>query len=201
MSGIQYSLTFQNNSTNFGSVCVYQTDPRLGPDVMSLAWFAKPTHPTTSETFRWSLNYGFIWSETQTLAPGIIVNASQVWEADLTQKNKVTFLKERNAYTFRNLTRGERPGVLQIEEGDELPASQAKVGISMSGAGIFVKQAQPNVTLFFEPSPEYWITFGNYVPGQVLSVTEIVNKKKIEFGHDVFSAVATLKADNTWSIS
>jgi hypothetical protein len=200
MSETQYSLTFQNNSTNFGNVCIYQTDPGLGPDVMSLAWFAKPTHPTTEETFKWGLDYGFIWDETGELVPGVIFNASQVWAADLNKKNKVTFLRERNAYTFRNLTKGDRSGVLQIEESDMLPARQATVGISMSGSGIFVKQAQPNMTLYFEPHPEYWITFGNYSPGQVLNVTEISNKQKIEFAHDIFSVTAVLNVDNTWSV-
>jgi hypothetical protein len=200
MSKTEYSITFQNYSTNFGNVCIYQTDPNLGPDVMSLAWFAKPTHPTTEESFTWTIDYGFIWDETGELVPGVVFDASQVWPADLTQNNKIKFSRTNDAYTFSDLSKGSISGVLEIDEDDTIPLKRASIGISMAGAGTFVKQAQPNMTLFFEPHPEYWITFGNFEPGEVLNITEITNKQRIEFDPGVFAITAILNKDNTWKI-
>jgi hypothetical protein len=200
MSEVKYSLTFINNSTNSGNACIYQTDPDLGPDVMSLAWFAKPTHPTTEETFSWQIDYGFIWDETGELVPGVVFDASQVWPADLTQANKISFSLINEAYTFSNLTKGSMQGVLEIDEDSTIPLKRASVGISMAGAGTFAKQAQPNMTLFFEPHPEYWITFGNFESGEVLNMTELTSKQKIEFDPGVFDKIVILNKDNTWTV-
>ncbi|MZP29778.1 protein rhiA [Heliobacterium undosum] len=197
----QYSVVFKNNSSNFGTVCLYQTCPELDADVMSLAWFSKSAHPTTKLTFKWDIKYSFIWDETGVLVPGVVFDASQTWDADLSNNNAITFTKQNGAYTFKDLVRGEKDGMLQITEDYTVPVKQAAVGIGMSGAGTFVKQAQPNMTLFFKPHPEYWITFGNYVQGQVLDVTEITNKAKIEFGPGIYQMVAVLKDDNSWEIT
>lgn len=105
-----------------------------------------------------------------------------------------------NAYTFNNLTKGSIAGALEIDEDDTVPLKRASVGIAMAGAGTFVRQAQPNLTLFFQPHPEYWITFGNYEPGEVLNITEITNKQKIEFEPGIFSVNAVLNKDNTWTV-
>jgi hypothetical protein len=201
MSGKKYSLTFINNSTNYGDVCIYQADPNFGPEVMSLAWFAKASHPTTRETFKWNADYGFIWDETGEVVPGVVFNASQVWAGDLEQKNKVSFSKVDDAYTFSNLRKGNVEGVLEIDQDGTIPLKRASVGIAMDGSGIFVKQAQPNMTLIFQPRPEYWITFGNFESGEVLNITEITNKQKIEFEPNVFSVTAVLNEDNTWTVT
>ncbi|MZP29779.1 protein rhiA [Heliobacterium undosum] len=196
----KYSVVFKNNSTNFGKVCIYQTNPALGPDVMSLAWFSKAAFPTTTMTFTWEINYSFIWDETGELVPGVVFDASQTWDADLQNLNSVTFCKENGAYTFKNLTRGAKSGVLQLTEDYTVPLKQAAVGIGMSGSGTFVKQAQPNMNLFFKPHPNYWITFGNYEQGEVLDLTEITSKAKIEFSPGSYKKAVTLKEDNTWEL-
>ena len=201
MSDKKYSVTFRNETSNFGNVCIYQANPYLGYDVMSLAWFVKPTHPTTEVTFTWDVNYGFIWDETGEIVPGVIFNAAQVWAADLEQNNKVTFSMVNNAYTFSDLSKGSVAGALEIYEDSTIPIYRASVGIAMSGAGIFVKQARPNMNLLFKPNPEYWITFGNFEPGEILNISEITNAQRIEFNPGVFSVNVTLNMDYTWSIT
>ncbi len=196
----KYSINFENNSTNYGKACIYQADPQMGPYVMSLAWFAKPAHPTTSIRFEWNLDYSFVWAETGELVPGVVFEASQAWEADLLGKNLVTFTMDKDAYTFTDLTKGENKGVLQIIQDSSIPLKHASVGIGMSGAGTFAVQAQPNLNLDFTPHPEYWITFGDYESGEVLDITQITNKAKIEFAPGVYSMDAILNEDNTWTI-
>lgn len=199
---VQYSVIFVNNSSQTGSACIYQKDPDITiPDVMSLAWFAKDAAPTTKIAFSWSIEYDFVWSETGTLVPGVVFMASQVWPADLSSDNQVTFTNSDGAYTFSNQIAGPRTGNLYIKEDESIPVGVASVGIGMSGFGTFVVQAQPNMNLIFTPDPEYWITFGNYMQGEVVDITEVNNPAQIKFPPNVYSMTAILNPDNTWTIT
>lgn len=200
-TGTQYSVVFVNNSDQTGSACIYQQDPNIGvPDVMSLAWFSQIAAPTTTVVFQWTINYNFVWSETGNLVPGVVFTASQTWDADLSSNNQVTFTNNGGAYTFQNLTAGPSQGNLYIQQAGTIPADQASVGVGMSGFGTFVVQAEPNMNLIFTPQPEYWITFGNYIQGQVMDITEVSNPGQIQFPANVYSMTATLNSDNTWTI-
>ncbi len=196
-----YSLIFVNNSSMLGDACVYQTDPNINdPNVMSLAWFSKRATPTTRVKFDWTIDYSFVWSETGVLVPGVVFSASQEWAADLSNKNQVQFTKAGGAYSFQNQGTGPQPGSLYIREDSTIPAKQASVGIGMSGAGTFAVQAQPNITAIFTPHPKYWISFGNFMAGQVLDITTITSAAAIDFPYAVYSMTAILNPDNTWTV-
>lgn len=198
----QYSVNFKNNSDMSGDACIYQTDPDItDPNVMSLAWFSKAAHPTTRVLFTWQVNYSFVWSNTGLLKPGVVFIASQAWDADLSMKNQVGFTYQANAHTFKDLTQGPRNGSLYINQDNSIPPQIASVGIGMSGSGTFVRQAEPNIDLVFTPHPEYWITFGTFTEGQVLDITEITHPAALEFPPNVYKLVATLNADNTWTVT
>jgi len=200
-NGVKYSVQFRNHSSNNGSVCVYQTQPDLSSNVMSLAWFTQYVYQTSTATYSWSIDYSFVWAETGELMPGITFLDTQNWSADLSTTNKVTFTHDaqHGAYTFKDQTAGSA-GSLTIVEDNTIPLKQASVGIGMSGAGTFVVQAQPNLSLIFTPHPQYWITFGNYTQGEVLDITSITNAALLSFPTGVYSLVATLNQDNTWTI-
>lgn len=199
-SGVQYTLIFVNNSTNFADACVYQQDPNISSaNPLSLAWFTKAAYPGTNVIFQWSINYNFVWSQTGTLAPGVIFTASQHPSADLSTTNKITLTKVGGAYNFINQGPGT-PGTLNIIEDGTVPKYDASVGIGMSGFGTFVVQAQPNWNLNFTPHPEYWITFGTYTQGQVMDISSISNPQQIEFPENVYSLTATLDSNNNWTV-
>lgn len=200
MNSVKYSVTFRNRSCNRGSVCIYQTNPNLEPDVMSLAWITKRVHPTTTVTFEWSEDYGFTWSETGELKPGIIFRASQIWLADEKYYNSVVYKYIDEAYTFENLSHRDKNGIFYIEQDYTIPLRTSSVGISVAGASAFVTQAQPNLTLMFKPKTDYWITFGNYSQGEVLNLAEICNKQKLNFGLNMYNMNATLNEDNSWEV-
>ena len=201
MAGVQYSLTFLNNSSNTWDACVYQNDPDLGnPNVQSLAWFSKTAAPTTKILFSWTVDYSFVWSETGQLIPGVLFSASQNWDADLSSTNQVTFTKSGGAFTFQNQTKGPQGGTLYIGEDGTIPKNTASVGIGMSGSGVYVVQAQPNITATFTPHPVYYITFGTYTQGEVLDIGQITNDAQIAFPPNVYAMTAILNADNTWTI-
>ena len=170
-------------------------------DVFSLAWFAKKANPSTSVTFKWSLDYSFVWDETGVLTPGVTFDASQVVSADPanTNQNAVTFDCPDGAYQFEP-AQGPAPGSLYINESGNIPANQASVGVGMAGYGIFADQAQPNLNLAFTPDPNYWIIAGTFVQGQVMAEETFTQAAPVVFPDNVYSMTATLQANNTWSV-
>lgn len=195
-----YKLIIQNNSMEYGCVCVFQDHINSG--VMPVAWFVKAAHPTTKVYCKWTTNYSFVWGEMESQRPGSEFEAAQMWDADPSGMNRIVFSKLNDAYTFKDLSAGAPTGSFEIMQDSAIPPSnQAFVGIAMSGSPIFVKQAQPNLNLAFSMPSEYWITFGNYRYGEVLRVEEIMNRGKIRFESGVYVMSVTLNQDNTWTIS
>ena len=198
---MQYSVTFRNESENFGDICIYQEDPNLDIDVMSLAWLTKPTHPRTTIQFTWSTDYIFIWKKINKLYSKTIIRSSEIIDTDLNTNNMVELSYENNAYRFKNLqTNLDKADELCIVENETIPLNDALVGIGMSGMGTFVKQAQPNRNLLFKPKPKYWIAFGRYSQGEVLDITRITNKALLRFKPNLYSLIVILKEDNNWEI-
>ena len=55
MSGLQYSVQWQNQSSDSGNVFMFQRPPDIGvPNVFSLAWFSKYAWPTARGIFSWA---------------------------------------------------------------------------------------------------------------------------------------------------
>lgn len=201
MSATNYSINFYNNSTMPGNICVYQQDPDVtNPYVMSLAWFTKLTNPGTKASFTWGISYSFVWDETGQLIPGVIFDASQTLPASLLNNNSITLSKADGAYQFTNQASTSNTGTLYVNNEFTVPPLEASVGIGMSGAGTFVKQAQPNMTFDFTPHPEYWVTFGDFVKGEVLDITEITNNAPVIFPPNVYAMDVILDQSNRWTI-
>ncbi len=197
----QYTLRFVNNSSATRSFLCYQQDPNIGvPNVVSLAWFAKQSRPGTVVDFTWTIDYSFVWSETGVLTPGVAFIASQVVPADPKGVNKILFDYVGGAYGFEPPTTGGNPGSLTINTAAGFPPNQAAIGIGMSGAGTFAVQAYPNDNAIFTPHPQYWVAFGNYMPGQVLDITNINNPANVAFPTNVYAMVATLNSDFSWTV-
>lgn len=201
--GTEYTLIFRNESSNTGDACVYQYDPDMEvQDVMSLAWFAKGAAPTTILVFTWTIDYCFAWSEIGELVPGVIFEASQIWDADLATTNQVTLkMIDGEIYTFADQCPGSYSGNLYILGDKTLPVREASVGIGMAGAPTYVAPAQPNWEWIYTPKPLYWITFGTFDPGEVLDVESISHKARVHFPPNVYSMTAILNWDNTWTVT
>jgi hypothetical protein len=202
-SGTTYTLIFQNNSINTWTAAVYQQPPDIGQqNVMSLAWFAQAAAPTTNIRFNWEIEYEFVWSETGTLSSGVVFTASQTWQTNPQgQNNQVGFtFGNGGPFTFTNQAAGPQQGTLYIVQDETIPENTASVGIAMYNSGTFAVQAEPNINASFTPQPNYWITFGDYVQGQVIDVQQITNEAEIVFPSNVFSMTAILNPDNTWTV-
>jgi rhizosphere induced protein len=197
-NGYQYTVVFQNNSTNAGTVALYQVPPDV-PGSMPLAWLTRYAYPTTRVTLTWTLQYDFVWSQTGLLVPGVVATAAQVWPADLITTNQVTLTYDR-AFTFKNQQAGPQSGSLFINADATIPVNTASVGIGMAGAPTMLVQAQPNMSYVFTPRPEYWISFGNYTTGEAIDISSMTSAAQIVFPPNIYSMTATLNANNTWTI-
>jgi hypothetical protein len=71
----------------------------------------------------------------------------------------------------------------------------------MSGSGTFAIQAVPNTRAGFTPHAEYWVTFGQYTPGQVLDVGTITNTVAVIYPDSITSRTVTLQPDNTLAVA
>jgi hypothetical protein len=198
---VQYSVQWQNQSTQTGDIFMFQQQPNIGvPNVFSLAWFSKYVAPTTRGTFQWPVTFNFVWAETGVLAPGVVFSAGQFPPADLTTSNQISLTRSGGAYNFINQGPGSQPASLYITEDGTIPSAQAAVGIGMAGVGTFVVQAQPNTNLIFTPTPTYWIAFGNAIVGQALNIVAISNPMQITFPPGVTSMSTVFQANNTWTV-
>lgn len=200
----QYSLTCVNKSDQIGSFAVFQKAPPLTTpgNVFSLAWFARPTHPGTTVTFTWSVDYSFVWSETGVLKPGINFNASEVMPANPDRQNMVQLTVDRyGASHFNNLNGSGATGSLTIQQMANVVPNRTSVGVGMSGSGTFVVQAAPNMTAVFTPHPNYWVLFGNYQTGDVMDIEDITSAEEVTYGGSLTSRTAVLGLDNLIVVS
>ena len=95
-----------------------------------------------------------------------MLTGSQMWPVDTL--NQVTLSHAGGYYTFSNQIAGPDPKNYYINQDTSIPANMAAAGLGMAGQATFAVQAQPNFTLIFNPTPSYFIAFGNYTNGQVL---------------------------------
>ncbi|EEQ09580.1 hypothetical protein [Yersinia mollaretii] len=201
-NGTPYQVKFINQSPSAWIVYLYQKMPNQPSDVFSLAWQASPfkVAPNSFFTFKWSIDYSFIWGRTGALTDGVVFEAGAVLDADPAGNNQVTFDTANNTPAFSNLSSGGQAGKLTIMEGSHMPNNVYSTGIGMSGQGTFVQQVLTNTTQLYTPEPLYYIAAGQGVQmGQVLAQT-VTNASELKYTGNVYSLVATLTETQQWSI-
>ena len=211
---VSLTVLFQNASTNSASVVLYQKDPEAATGEYSIAWMAQAASPNMSVQFQWQETYNFVQGSTGVLATGVIFQAAQVLDADLSTANKVELeLQDDDEFAFSEPTQGVSAGQLMIQNSSDVPMNSISEGIGMAGKGTFLVQAQPNSAFLFTPQPQYWIAFGDFSQGEVLDPSYMFGGKslssksiyglptQIEFPNGVDTMVATLNADNSWTIA
>ena len=200
MTSNNFSIIFVNKSNNAGSATIYQNDPSLGVSgAHSLAWFSKFANPDTSAFFDWTVDYSFTWADTGVLAPGVIYRSAQTLPADLTTSNQTT-LTFNGGFQFINQGAGPIAGSLQVLQDNTIPPRQGAVGIGLGERPVYAVQAQPNISLTFNPKPQYFLTFGNFLEGEVLDLASITNAVALDFPSRTFSLTVTLNPDNTFTV-
>jgi hypothetical protein len=154
------------------------------------------TFPTTSVSLEWTLEYGFFWMKPLGVSR---LKVYQFRVADATHSNQITLHSDR-AYRFQDQGPGRAPGKLYIRQDRTVPLRQAWVGVSMAGSGILATPAQPNLELVLKPPFSYWITFGDFRPGELLDMERIKRAVRVEIPFDRQAVSTVLHADNTLTV-
>ncbi|MEV7229944.1 hypothetical protein AB0M79_23440 [Polymorphospora sp. NPDC051019] len=204
LAATSYSVTIINNSAiDDENAIVFQQQPSQPSDVHSLAWLSKMCHAGTSVTFTWDVDYNFVWGQTGTLKPGVNYDAGQVIPADLDTANTVSLSYIDDGFEFGKPTSGAAGGSLVVKQDGTVPgpnsSDQGSVGIGMSGAGTFVVPTQPATGVEFEITPTYWLAFGSYLPGTVVTEDILTSPYELQFPDGETKATATFDGVN-WSV-
>ncbi|MFI9530443.1 hypothetical protein [Micromonospora rosaria] len=205
LTGTPYSVTIVNNSKiDDENAIVFQQQPSQPADMYSLAWLSKMCHAGTSITFKWTIDYNFVWGQTGTLKPGVDYEAGQIIPADLQNQNMVTLSYIDDGFEFGTPTSGAAPGSLLITEDETVPgpglATQGSVGIGMSGAGTFVVPTQPKTGAQFLLTPTYWLAFGSYKAGTVVTEDILTEPYQLKYPDGETDATAVFDGEN-WTIT
>lgn len=201
-AGTEYSLKLINQSSRAWTFFVYQQCVDQTPDMFSLAWFASPYKIRQGDaiTFRWQIDYVFVWSDTGVLRPGISFDASGNKPADPNGKNTTQFDLSPGP-GLSDPVQAPPVGSLVIHDGDDVPNGRFSVGIGMSGQGTFAVQAGTGLNHMFTPTPSYWIAAGDDIQvGTVLNIKTVTDTAEVKFPSAVNNLVATLGDDNRWTI-
>lgn len=193
------SITFYNASSRDGAFMCFRTTSGV-----SLAWWAKQTHPRTRVRFDWITQYDLFWAEGASLAPGTLVWANETLPVDplgKTGPNAVTFDKVDGAFEFRDPIVSDRLGTLAIASSGVIPLGAAALAIGMSGLPYRAVPAVPDQTVVFSPNSDYWIAFGPYATGEVLEPHQITTAAKLAFPTNVSAMTAIYGENCAWSIA
>ena len=200
----QYTLTCINHSSRTGDFCVFQKLPSIMtmPGILfDTVWLVRPGIPGDSVTFAWTSDYGFTWSETGPLMPGVAVRANQTWPADPGGDNCIELTADGSGATaFDNASDKGTPGSLTIYQAGSVVPRQISIGIAMSGNPICAIQAVPKMTAVFTPQPSCYVTFGTFQQGQVIDLSDMLPScQRVIFAGTQTSATVVLGANNLLS--
>jgi hypothetical protein len=201
-----YSLRLENASNFAGDFCVYATAPENKDSIYSLAWFTKRCVPESAATFLWDVNFSFMWEESGLLVPGVTFKADQdkPTEPNDIARNSIVLTHEGGSYDFippyspkHKTTKGN----MGIFTDGTIPHGKAALGIGINGASAFATQATPNFTFTFIPHLRYWVTFGNYIKGEVLDLNAQSDVQELIYDDpNNLKKILKLNKSNKWEI-
>lgn len=195
-----YKVKITNESKRAWTFFVYQTPPA---NAQSLAWFASPYKIDVGDniSFTWEIDYQFQWDNTGVLQPGVNFTASGGKACDPAGNNMTKFTVAKDSPHLDPSTPGAPKGTLVIDDGPEVPPNTFSVGLAMSGNGIYVVNAGPNLSHVFTPTPTYWVSAMNNVKvGDVMDMKTISQTAELRFPPNVYQMSATLTDKNQWEI-
>jgi hypothetical protein len=208
----QYALTVVNSSQQpRPQFAVFASLPvKANYESVNVAWFAQEIDPTNQYTFRWSLEWAFVWS-----ASGTDLNAGVTWQAtgsraanpDSASTSAVSFEYDGGDFSFRATEppQGQQPdgSTLWILDAPSVPTPSiepSSVGVALEGRPVCVLEAGPNLRQTFTLHPTYYIDAGNYLAGQMVDGADLTAFQKLEYADGATALTATLNPDNTWTV-
>lgn len=194
-----YSLTVKNEGTETGDFCIYQTDDNQTENIRSLVWFSKRAHPHTELKFEWNIDYGFSWSETGTLVPGMVFEAQEVKPIDLAipAETASALSADGDRLCYKQTEKTVSAGEIGLLTDETVPEKSYSIGVLMSGAPVFAVEATPNYNFSFKPDPQYHIALGQFDVGEVLDMDKLAGAISLDLSEQTPNCTVTLRPDGT----
>ncbi|MBV8581684.1 MAG: hypothetical protein JOZ86_13745 [Candidatus Eremiobacteraeota bacterium] len=195
------TLSFYNNSAKDGFLVISQFAPVEGEPVF--VWLTKYANPGGRVQFTWTNDYAFVWSDTGTLVPGVVVTTGQLLPTTLHGQNMVTFVYDAAVESFKFVDQGDGQGGGRffIRCNETIVPGMASVGLAQSGAPVRLMPANPQMTYVFEPPMNtYFVGFGQGAERPYVVANTFAPFEKIDWQMNIAKMDATLNADGSWKI-
>ena len=198
-----YTVQVVNNSKTAWKFFVYRS-PIEDLTPLTLAWLATPSQIPNGGTteFYWQTKYEFVWSAGDVQPEKIVKVLGQI-DCDPNSANSTKFTAGPDPGFSDPVYRDTKiKGALYIDCCPMIIPGMFGVGYGMSGSASAVANVGPNWILRFDSIAPYNIAAIDEVEqGEVMDVKTITLSAEIQFPDDVYNMTATLKADDTWSIT
>ncbi|ASS49009.1 MAG: hypothetical protein A3D31_05255 [Candidatus Fluviicola riflensis] len=200
--GARFQVNVTNNSTQSTTMILFQKVPDQDWfQGLSVVWKSQRLSPGSKAIFDWSRDFCFVAANTGQLKPGLRFNTDSILSADPNERNNAATLEANGGNCQFSIGQGGQPGKLTIVTSNSIPMQpQFSAGIGMSDAATVIGQARPGMNYQFSADVEYWVAFGNYENGQVLS-QNVVNAARISFPNGVTNMKVVLNQDNSYTIN
>lgn len=125
--------------------------------------------------------------------------------SDGMNRANLSYIKDYATYKF-STTSSQPPENLFFTDSDITTPSAntcstviaAGIGIGVSNRGAFLVDVQPNTVTEWSMEPEYYLTWGNFSPGEIIDISMIGEKSlNIKFNDFLQSKSALLDSSNT----
>ena len=198
-----YSVKVLNNSNDAWKFFIFQQQPDISEDYLTLAWFASPFRIEVGDryTFHWTIDYQFVWSASGVIKPGVQFDAGGLKACDPKVNNSSHFDFKDETPLLDVAETGYVPGHLFLKCGPGVPARKFSVGVGMSGNGTFAVNAEPNSLVKFTATPTYFLAAVQDVKeGEVMDITTVTKSVQITYLPNYYDLQCTLQKDNTWAV-
>jgi hypothetical protein len=211
--GDQFQLTLRNESDQPGlTFAVYTVIEQIthATETFPIAWQTKRLNKGNKITFKWTLDYSFMFS-TQGAQAGAIWNENGSIDVSDTSKTHNSVLLDYDGdYLFRYNTGAHavRDGYLYLDTTAQVPKYTQEAGPSVALAIAVGDKGTPtpavagnsgvNLDHAFDVHPTYYIQAGQIEQGQMADMTTTTALQQVVFEPGVYQAFWTLTEDNTW---
>ncbi|GAA1964401.1 hypothetical protein [Catenulispora subtropica] len=211
--GDQFQLTLRNESDQPGlTFAVYTVIDSItnATETFPMAWQVKRLNKGNKVTFKWTLDYWFMFSAQGAQAGAIWEENGSIDVSDTSKAQNSVLLDYDGDYLFR-YNPGAHPvrdGYVYLDTSAQVPKYTPENGPSVALA-IATGDGTPspavagnsgiNLDHEFKIHPTYYIQAGQVELGQMADLTTTTALQKVVFEPGVYQAFWTLTEENTWT--
>jgi hypothetical protein len=211
--GEQFQLTLKNESDQPGlTFAVYTVIDAItnAAETLSMAWQTKRINKGNKVTFKWTLDYSFMFS-TQGAQAGAVWSENGSIDVSSTNRSQNSVLLDYDGDYLLSYNPGAhavKDGYIFLDTSASVPRYTTEGGPSVALAIAVGDHGTPspavagnsglNLAHEFIVHPTYFIRAGQMELGQMADLSTTTGLQKVAFEPGVYQAYWTLTEDNTW---